>query len=376
MKRKTVEKVITNIMYIGFCGVAGVFGGHAMTKLLPKDAPVWLEFVGLLVVILTFFITVIIQTFIHEMGHMVCGLISGYEFNSFRIFNIMIVKENGKLVRKKFSIAGTGGQCIMTPPGTDGTSPVALYNWGGCIVGAFVSIVAIVIAIFCRNHVILSTFLLIFGIIGIYLAIINGVPLKSLSNDGYNAVTLKKRLQTRIAFERSLIITKELLMGKRLKDMPSEYFDYEIGKYELDDTILISAAGMTINYHIDCGNYDKVYELSKYLYDNVELIDLHKFVAMAELITSILVTGRDKSMVESILNKENKKLLKIHEAQPSTHRVWYVYELLYNKDEEKANKHRADFDKLAEKYPYKVDLQNDIELMEYALKKYEKCKLA
>jgi len=376
MKRKTVEKVITNIMYIGFCGVAGVFGGHAMTKLLPKDAPVWLEFVGLFGVILTFFITVIIQTFIHEMGHMVCGLISGYEFNSFRIFNIMIVKENGKLVRKKFSIAGTGGQCIMTPPGTDGTSPVALYNWGGCIVSAFASIVSIAVSIFCWEKVILSTFLLIFGIIGIYLAIINGVPLKSLSNDGYNAVTLKKRLQTRIAFERSLIITKELLMGKRLKDMPSEYFDYEIGKYELDDTILISAAGMTINYHIDCGNYDKVYELSKYLYDNVELIDLHKFVAMAELITSILVTGRDKSMVESILNKENKKLLKIHEAQPSTHRVWYVYELLYNKDEEKANKHREDFDKLAEKYPYKVDLQNDIELMEYALKKYEKCKLA
>lgn len=317
MKRKTVEKVITNIMYIGFCGVAGVFGGHAMTKLLPKDAPVWLEFVGLLVVILTFFITVIIQTFIHEMGHMVCGLISGYEFNSFRIFNIMIVKENGKLVRKKFSIAGTGGQCIMTPPGTDGTSPVALYNWGGCIVGGFASTISIAVSIICREKVILSTFLLIFGIIGIYLAIINGVPLKSLSNDGYNAVTLKKRLQTRIAFERS-----------------------------------------------------------KYLYDNVELIDLHKFVAMAELITSILVTGRDKSMVESILNKENKKLLKIHEAQPSTHRVWYVYELLYNKDEEKANKHRENFDKLAEKYPYKVDLQNDIELMEYALKKYEKCKLA
>ena len=87
MKRKTVEKLITNIMYIGFCGIAGAFGGHAMTKLLPKDAPAWQEFVGLLVVILAFFITVIIQTFIHEMGHMVCGLISGYEFNSFRIFN-------------------------------------------------------------------------------------------------------------------------------------------------------------------------------------------------------------------------------------------------------------------------------------------------
>ena len=39
-------------------------------------------------------------------------------------------------------------------------------------------------------------------------------------------------------------------------------------------------AGMTINYHIDCGNYEKVYELTKYLYDNVELADIQKFIAV------------------------------------------------------------------------------------------------
>lgn len=369
--KKSSEKILSTVLYIGFCALAGAFGGMAMAKVLPKDAPNWQEFLGLLVVMIAFVIIVAIQIFIHELGHMVCGLISGYEFISIRFFGFMIMKENGRLVRKKHSIAGTGGQCIMTPPRTDGTSPMQLFNWGGCIANVIVSVIAIIFAIMCWNMVLLSTFLLMLGTVGIYLAIVNGIPLKSLGNDGYNAMTLKDRPQARIAFERSQMIVKEMAMGTRLKDMPAEYFDYEIGKYELDDNIIISTAGMTINYHIDCGNYEKVYELCKHLYDNVQLSDLHKLIVVAELVTSILITGRDKADVDKLFTKENKDLMKIHEAQPSTHRVWYVYELLYNGDKEKADKHRKDFDKLAKNYPYKTDLENDIELMEIALKKYE-----
>ena len=373
-KKKSSELILSNVLYMGFCGLAGAFGGMAMVKVLPKDAPNWQEFFGFLLVMITFVAVLVIQIFIHEMGHMICGLISGYEFVSIRFFGFMIMKENGKLVRKKHSIAGTGGQCIMTPPKTDGTSPTQLFNWGGCIANVIASVIAIIFAVLCWDKAILSTFLLMFGTIGIYFAIVNGIPLKSLSNDGYNAITLKDRPNARIAFERSQMIVKEMVMGTRLKDMPAEYFDYEIGKYELDDNIIISAAGMTINYYIDCGNYEKVYELCKHLYDNVELSDIHKFIVVAELVTGILVTGRDKKEVDKLLTQENKKLMKVHQAQPSTHRVWYVYELLYNNDKETADKHRKDFDKLAKNYPYKTDLENDKELMEFALKKYEENK--
>ncbi|MBR3833073.1 MAG: M50 family metallopeptidase [Lachnospiraceae bacterium] len=370
-KKSSLEKILPTVLYMGFCGLAGAFGGMAMVKVLPKDAPNWQEFLGVLLVMITFVVILVIQIFIHEVGHMVCGLMSGYEFISIRFFGFMIMKENGKLVRKKHSIAGTGGQCIMIPPRTDGTSPTQLFNWGGCIANVIVSVIAITFAILFWDKALLSMFLLMFSTIGIYLAIINGIPLKSLGNDGYNAVTLKDRPDARIAFERSQMILKEMVRGIRLKDMPTEYFDYEIGKYDLDDNIITSMVGMTINYHIDCGNYEKVYELTKYLYDNMELADIQKFIVIAELVTSILITGREKSDVDKLFTKENKKLMKIHQAQPSTHRVWYVYELLYNGDKEKADKHRKDFDKLAKNYPYKTDLENDIELMECALKMYE-----
>lgn len=371
MKRKKKEKFISGAIYLSFCAVAGGFGGYAVGKLVPKEAPDWKMFLGVFLVMLVFFAVVVIHIFFHELGHMVCGLLSGYKFNSIRFFGLMIINENGKLAIRKMTVAGTGGQCSMVPPRTDGTSPVALFNWGGCLANIITSMVAILVAIICRDMVVFSTILLIFGVVGIGLAIINGIPFKSLGNDGYNAMTLKDRPQARIAFEKSLVIVKELGDGKRLRDLPEDYFDYEVGKYELDDNLLVSQAAMTLNYHLDCGDYDKVYELSKYLLENVELVDGHKLIAVAELVTSTLITGRDKSEVDKVLTKENRKLIKMFDALPSSQRVWYVHELLYSGDKEKADKYKEKFDKKAAKYPYKSDLQNDIELMEAALKKYE-----
>ena len=59
---------------------------------------------------------------------------TGYKFNSFRIFSVILIKQNGKLKIKNISLAGTGGQCLMSPPELiDGKMPYVLYNLGGVI---------------------------------------------------------------------------------------------------------------------------------------------------------------------------------------------------------------------------------------------------
>lgn len=140
---------------------------------------------------------------------------------------------------------------------------------------------------------------------------------------------------------------------------------------------------MTVNYHMDCRNFTKVREICKYLYDNVQLVDVHKLITISERITCILLTDvaesdtdkfeSNRNEIEELLNDENKKLLKLHKAQPSVHRLWYIYELLYNKNKEKALEHKKDFDRISAKYPYKKDLESDVELMKMALDKFEKC---
>ena len=44
-------------------------------------------FMGFIITILMLYAAILIQIIIHEGGHLVFGLLSGYKFSSFRIFN-------------------------------------------------------------------------------------------------------------------------------------------------------------------------------------------------------------------------------------------------------------------------------------------------
>ena len=69
-----------------------------------------------LTAIVAFVVFEILLVIIHEAGHLVCGLRSGYKFVSFRMMNLTFIRVDGKIRIKRYSIAGTGGQCLLLPP--------------------------------------------------------------------------------------------------------------------------------------------------------------------------------------------------------------------------------------------------------------------
>ena len=56
-----------------------------------------------------------LQAILHEGGHLVCGLLSGYRFLSFRVGSFTLLRQNGRLVLRRFYLPGTGGQCLLEP---------------------------------------------------------------------------------------------------------------------------------------------------------------------------------------------------------------------------------------------------------------------
>ena len=99
-----------------------------------------------------------VQLIIHEAGHLVFGLMSGYTFSSFRIFSLMFMRKDGRIIRKKLSIAGTGGQCLMAPPDLqDGKMPVALFNLGGSFMNLIASAIFFMLALALKNAAFLSS---------------------------------------------------------------------------------------------------------------------------------------------------------------------------------------------------------------------------
>lgn len=49
-----------------------------------------------------------LQAILHEGGHLVCGLLSGYRFLSFRVGSFTLLRQNGRLVLRRFYLPGTG----------------------------------------------------------------------------------------------------------------------------------------------------------------------------------------------------------------------------------------------------------------------------
>ena len=198
-KEKKKSKVGSHIASISFFTLMGVVLGFAMISFLEWQLPEGIESsekaYRICAMLVFLYLSWFIHIVIHESGHLLGGLLSGYTFSSFRIGSFMLLKENGKLVSKRLKIAGTGGQCLMAPPEmVDGKFPVVLYNMGGSVMNLLVSLlfVPVLIATPKGGFLALLSFLMI-GM-GIISGLGNGIPLhtKTIDNDGYNAISLGK----------------------------------------------------------------------------------------------------------------------------------------------------------------------------------------
>ena len=89
-------------------------------------------------------LAVFVQIILHEGGHLIFGLATGYRFVSFRIGSLTLIKEKGKFRFKRFSISGTGGQCLLSPPDKPYEQlPYFWYNAGGVLMNLLTAILAL-----------------------------------------------------------------------------------------------------------------------------------------------------------------------------------------------------------------------------------------
>ena len=114
----------------------------------------------LLAFLISLFVSLLLALIIHEGGHLVCGLLSGYKYLLFRVGSLTLIRRNNKFEFKKFSIKGTGGQCILMPPESAEPLkvPCLLYHAGGGLFNLLTALIAIPMA-FAAESIILKVFL-------------------------------------------------------------------------------------------------------------------------------------------------------------------------------------------------------------------------
>ncbi|MBR2900741.1 MAG: hypothetical protein IKC39_00700, partial [Clostridia bacterium] len=274
--------------------------------------------------ILGFYLAFLLQTIIHEAGHLVFGLMSGYKFSSFRIQSFMWVKDNDKVVFRRLKIAGTGGQCLMSPPElVDGKLPVFLFNMGGVLMNLFASAIAVLLFLLLRDIAFISDFLLVFAVVGVATALLNGIPMRTdaINNDGYNAFALRRDKDAVRAFWIQLTVNAEGAKGTRLKDMPEEWFAVpsdDLMKNSMIATVGVFACNRTMDMH----KFEEARTQIEHLLEiESGIVGLHRNLLLCDLIYIELITENRKEVIDSLMTKELKQFMASMKKFPSVIRT-------------------------------------------------------
>ena len=310
------------------------------------------------------YVIMLLQIILHEGGHLIFGLLSGYGFSSFRVGSLMLQKTEEGLRFRRLSLAGTGGQCLMTPPALkDGTMPFVLYNLGGVLMNLLTVLVCFPLSLLWPGTP-AGLFLQMAAAIGLVFALANGLPLHlaEVDNDGANIVSMKKSPAAVRAFWTQLEANELASRGVRLKDMPEEWFALPDEK-ELQNGITASVAVLRESRLTDMLRIEEADEAARALLEgDVRLQGMYRSLLTCDRIFFALLRGEDPA---AMLSKELKQFMKAMKSFPSVLRCEYALALRAG-DRQKAAKLREAFEKMARNYPNPSDIESERELMALA----------
>lgn len=376
MKEKNQQKKENKIITIIIGLFPGFIAGVVIISLLKwffHDLSDELFILAAICCILIAICALIAGIAIHEAGHLIFGLMTGYKFSSYRIFSLMLLKnENNKFRLKRFKIIGTGGQCLMIPPDMkDGKIPSTLYNFGGVIANAIIGVVFFILFLIFLNVKLLALVMLIFSITNITFAMANGIPMSAsgVDNDARNAIAIKENPAAMRAFWIQMKINEKVSKGVRLKDMPEEWFALP-SEEQMQNSMIASLAVFAANRLVDEKRFEEADELmAKIIDEDNATIMFYKRMLTCDRIYIELIGERRSEVIENMLDTNQKYFMKAMKKFPSVIRTQYAYELLLKRDAETANIQMEQFESISKRYPHQSEIEAERELIDIIIKK-------
>lgn len=317
------------------------------------DAGLMLLSIGLAT--LWLIVAIILHLILHEAGHLIMGLLTGYQFLSFRVFKLTLVKTDKGLRWKRYHIAGTGGQCIMTLP-TDQevrTAPWFWYNAGGVLMNLLLVALSVVILRLFHLGIVGTSFFIMMAFMGLCIALINGIPMMigGMSNDGLNIWTLWRHPDERRSFVRMLQTVGLLSSGKRMSELPEEWFEdipvTENASYQEINNRLFYMSLLEDKMQLDEARQiaEEIMALGK------KLPQLFRMEVAGERVMLELMTTKRPEVIDELWDKQLSRYTEMNSKySPIKCAVLYTVELLHNQDSAKADTYKQQLEE--HKYDY------------------------
>lgn len=310
----------------------------------------------ILLFIASFYLSVILHTFFHELGHFICAKIRGWRFVSFMLFGFVLTKKDNRFAVSRYKVPGALGQCLMEPPSNGDTGlGIALYNAGGITMNFILLLLALFVFVFGKGtfpgYVVLSVVPVI--LVGAFMIFVNAIPLEvsGIPNDGKNIISLKRDKFSTKAFLSSMRMVAALQKGNRVGEFLDSYItDCEFVDYS--NPIHIMAVGIDYSRALDLRDFEKAQKLMSEINSHSALLPkIYRLDFSMENIFLALIKRESKCNVDALLDEETRKYMEgAASLRPSGLRVRYALALLYDNDKEKAEKLYDKFMKLCSEY--------------------------
>lgn len=188
---------------------------------------------SLVVAFLLYFLSSAIHLLVHESGHFIGGIVSGYKLLCLQLgpMNIVVGTNNKPSILWKGSLSG---QCVMLPKHIDNVRFKA-YNMGGILANAILMLFSF--ALLLMDSFWTSLLFVELICVGIQKLIVNAVPHKtnSVPNDGYIVKLLKKDKAIQKDYATYLRLYGKLFLDEDIS--PQDYM-YEREVSEDEDEML------------------------------------------------------------------------------------------------------------------------------------------
>lgn len=363
-RKKTLRTLLLLLPTVLFGAVVGWFGAGWIDALTGgNDA---LFFVYLLLLLVGLILAFIVQIIVHEGGHLLFGLMTGYRFVSFNILGIIWHKgPDGRLHMNRMQIAGAGGQCLMSPPDyNEGRFPFILYNLGGALTNLIAALLFGLLAWalpFAPVRILLGTQ----AAVGVVFALLNGlpIPVEAIQNDGTNLVCIRRDENARRAFWTQMKVAAELVAGRRLKHLPDEWFR-PFPEEAMSNPIVTAIAVMNTSRLMDEMDFAAAErEIRALMAREKGVLPLYRMTMACDGAVCEMIAGRPADLTDMLDTPDMQQLIKAMPNYPSILRTQYAVALLKERDGEKAARLLERFNSAALHHPNPQEIVGERELL-------------
>lgn len=207
---------------------------------------------------------------------------------------------------------------------------------------------------------------IIFAMIGICYAIINGVPLKfQIANDGYNVMTMIKDPNARTAFYVQLKVNALLNEGKSYRQLPKELITMS-KDVDLRDSLMASQKLMEYYYYLEQLDFHMAEEIIEELVPVLDTLpEVIKYYVTIEKLFLCYLQGKSEEEINKYNTSQFQGFIKKLNYELSIKRLKYAELMWENAWENEFDNALDEYKRAKEKFPIKGEIIMNDTLMNY-----------